>query len=112
LTREPLGDKVTQVSRVWRSFSKNHTSQNTREEARLLPSVFVVPVYVEVSSGFERAVDTLESHLRRAGYLFHTGEPLPRTLEETKRALGLGNGRETRGDNGGIRAQLSARTLV
>jgi hypothetical protein len=75
-----------------------------------LPSVFVVPVYVEVSSGFERAVDTLESHLRRAGYLFHTGEPLPETLEETKRALE--NGRERRGDDGGIRAELSAGTLV
>jgi hypothetical protein len=71
-----------------------------------LPSVFVVPVYVEVSAGFERAVDTLESHLRRAGYLFHTGEPLPETLEETKRALE--NGRGSRGDHGGIRAELSA----
>jgi hypothetical protein len=75
-----------------------------------LPSVFVVPVYVEVSSGFERAVDTLESHLRRAGYLFHTGQPLPETLEETKRALE--NGRERRGDDGGIRAEFSSGTLV
>jgi hypothetical protein len=71
-----------------------------------LPSVFVVPVYVEVSAGFERAVDTLESHLRRAGYVFHTGELLPETLEETKRALE--NGRESRGGDGGIRAELSA----
>ena len=70
-----------------------------------MPSVFVVPVYVEVSSGFERAVDTLELYLRRAGYLFHTGEPLPETLEETKRALE--SGRESRGDDGGIRAELS-----
>jgi len=75
------------------------------EEPRQLPSVFVVPVYVEVSSGFERAVDTLELYLRRAGYLFHTGEPLPETLEETKRALE--NGRESRGDDGGVRAELS-----
>jgi hypothetical protein len=52
-----------------------------------MPKVFVVPVYVEVPSGFERAVDTLESHLRRAGYAFCTGEPLLETLEETKRAL-------------------------
>jgi hypothetical protein len=29
----------------------------------------------------------LESHLRRAGYVFHTGEPLFETLEETKKAL-------------------------
>ena len=70
-----------------------------------MPSVFVVPVYVEVSGGFERAVDTLELHLRRAGYLFHTGEPLPMTLEETKRVLE--NGREDRGDDGGIGAGLS-----
>ena len=50
-----------------------------------MPGVFVVPIYVEVPSGFERAVATLESHLRRAGYAFYTGEPLPVTLEETKR---------------------------
>lgn len=53
-----------------------------------MPSVFVVPVYVEVPSGFERAVDTLEFHLRRAGYAFHTGEPLAEDLEETKARLG------------------------
>ncbi len=52
-----------------------------------MPSVFVVPVYVEVQGGFERAVDTLELYLQRAGYLFHTGEPLPETLEQTKRSL-------------------------
>jgi len=70
-----------------------------------LPSVFVVPVYIEVSGGFERAVDTLESYLRRAGYLFHTGEPLPETLEETKRMLE--SVRAHRGHDGGIRAELS-----
>ena len=70
-----------------------------------MPSVFVVPVYIEVSGGFERAVDTLELYLQRAGYLFHTGEPLPETLEETKKALE--NERTNRGDNGGIRAELS-----
>ena len=70
-----------------------------------MPSVFVVPVYVEVSAGFERAIDTLELYLRRAGYLFHTGEPLPQTLEDTKKALE--NTREGRGNDGGIRAELS-----
>jgi len=52
-----------------------------------MPSVFVVPVYVEVPGGFERSIIALESHLRRAGYVFHTGEPLFETLEETKRSL-------------------------
>jgi hypothetical protein len=75
------------------------------EEPRQLPSVFVVPVYIEVSGGFERAVDTLELYLQRAGYLFHTGEPLPKTLEETKRALE--NERAHRGDAGGPGAELS-----
>jgi hypothetical protein len=70
-----------------------------------LPSVFVVPVYVEVQGGFERAVDTLELYLQRAGYLFHTGQPLPETLEETKKALENGNAR--RGDNGGTGTELS-----
>lgn len=62
-----------------------------------MPSVFVVPVYVEVPSGFDRSIMALESHLRRAGYLFHTGEPLFETLEETKKALtqsGLEHGME------------------
>jgi len=49
--------------------------------------VRVVPVYVEIPGGFERAVATLESHLRRAGYVFCTGEPMPVTLEETRRNL-------------------------
>jgi hypothetical protein len=52
-----------------------------------MPSVLVVPVYVEVPGGFERSVMALESHLRRAGYVFHTGDPLRETLEETKKAL-------------------------
>ena len=105
MTREPLGDKVALVNRVWRPLQRKNTSQNAVEEPRQLPSVFVVPVYVEVSGGFERAVDTLELYLRRAGYLFHTGEPLSLTLEETKRALE--NGREDQGDDGGFRAELS-----
>jgi hypothetical protein len=29
----------------------------------------------------------LESHLRRAGYVFHTGDPMFETLEETKKSL-------------------------
>jgi hypothetical protein len=70
-----------------------------------LPSVFVVPVYVEVSAGFERAVDTLESHLRRAGYIFYTGEPLPETLDDTKRALE--EKADRRGRDGGVRAEIS-----
>jgi hypothetical protein len=52
-----------------------------------MPSVFVVPVYVEVPGGFERSVMALESHLRRAGYVFHTGDPLFETLEETMKSL-------------------------
>jgi len=55
-----------------------------------MPSVFVVPVYVEVPSGFERSIIALESHLRRAGYVFHTGDPLFETLEETKKSLAHG----------------------
>lgn len=52
-----------------------------------MPSVLVVPVYVEVPGGFERSVMALESHLRRAGYVFHTGDPLFETLEQTKKTL-------------------------
>lgn len=71
-----------------------------------MPSVYVVPVYVEVSAGFDRAVDTLESYLRRAGYIFCTGEPLPETLDDTKRALQ--EKREVRHGDGGIGAELSS----
>ena len=70
-----------------------------------MPGVLVVPVYVEVSSGFERAVDTLESYLRHAGYVFHTGDPLPETLEDTKRALE--DKRRNGGGHGGLGAELS-----
>ena len=52
-----------------------------------MPSVLVVPVYVEVPGGFERSVMALESHLRRAGYVFHTCDPLFETLEQTKKVL-------------------------
>ena len=71
-----------------------------------MPSVYVVPVYVEVSAGFERAVDTLESYLRRAGYIFCTGEPLPETLDDTKRALQ--GKRENADSHGRIGAELSS----
>ncbi len=61
-----------------------------------MPSVLVVPVYVEVPAGFERAVDALEFHLRQAGYAFHTGTVLCKTLEDVKNSLpqdgGLSNG--------------------
>jgi len=46
-----------------------------------MPSVLVVPIYVEIPSGVERAVMALESHLRRAGYVFRTGEPIQLTSE-------------------------------
>lgn len=46
-----------------------------------MPSVLVVPIYVEIPSGIERAVMALESHLRRAGYVFRTGEPIQLTSE-------------------------------
>jgi len=73
---------------VTRSCSeKLHDNLAHQYRRRALPSVFVVPVYVEVPGGFERAVLALETHLRRAGYVFHTGTPLLETLEETKRSL-------------------------
>jgi len=53
-----------------------------------MPSVLVVPVYVEVPQGFERAVDALESYLRQAGFAIYTGEPLAEDLEQTKARLG------------------------
>jgi len=62
-----------------------------------MANVLVVPVYVEVPEGFERAVSTLESHLRRAGYSFYTGEPLPVTLEETKRGTSASEAARTEG---------------
>ena len=51
-----------------------------------MPSVFVVPVDVEVPDGFERAVATLESCLGRAGYAFYVGEASPLTLDEFRKA--------------------------
>jgi hypothetical protein len=53
----------------------------------MMPSVLVVPLYVEVPGGFERAVSTLESILQRAGYRFHTGEPMFGTLEDAKQSI-------------------------
>jgi len=69
-----------------------------------MPNVLVVPVYVEVPSGFERSVMALESHLRRAGYVFHTGDPLFETLEDTKKSLSQ-NGRSARGSDREIQSQ-------
>src|SRR2546421_179020 len=53
-----------------------------------MPSVLVVPVYVEIPSGIERAVMALESHLRRAGYVFRTGEPVQMNYECINPATG------------------------
>lgn len=50
-----------------------------------MPSVLVVPVYVEIPEGVERAVMALEAHLRRAGYVFQTGEPFPEDLGKATR---------------------------
>ncbi len=69
-----------------------------------MPNVLVVPVYVEVPSGFERSVMALESHLRRAGYVFHTGDPLFETLEDTKKSLSQ-NGQSARGSDREIQSQ-------
>lgn len=49
-----------------------------------MPTVVVVPVYVEINAGFERAIMTLESYLNRAGYAFHVGEPMDVKLEQLK----------------------------
>ena len=54
-----------------------------------MPSVLVVPVYVEIPSGIERAVMALESHLRRAGYVFRTGEPVQMNYECINPAPGV-----------------------
>jgi hypothetical protein len=53
-----------------------------------VPSVLVVPVYVEVPSGFERAIPTLEAHLRKAGYVFSVGDPLTEALDITVGGVG------------------------
>jgi hypothetical protein len=71
-----------------------------------MPSVFVVPVYVEVPAGFERAVDALEFHLRQAGYAFHVGEVLWKTLDDVRDSLP-----QSANDTGGIREGLSQRVL-
>jgi hypothetical protein len=77
------------MNTVIQSKSARETSPHCEHIKRgaTMPNVFVVPVYVEVPGGFERSVMALESHLRRAGYIFHIGNPLFETLEETKRAL-------------------------
>jgi hypothetical protein len=72
-----------------------------------MPSVFVVPVYVEVPDGFERAISTLESILQRAGYRFHTGEPLFETLDDTKQSL-ADNSTSSEAEDGTVRAGISS----
>ena len=67
-----------------------------------MPSVLVVPVYVELPVGFDNAISTLEAILKRSGYIFYTGKPLPRTLEECKKAT---NGRNGTGRASGLGGQ-------
>ena len=52
--------------------------------------VFVVPLYLEIPDGFERAVAPWESHLPRAGYAFYMAEPLPVALERRKETCSFG----------------------
>jgi hypothetical protein len=77
------------------------------QKVRAMPGVFVVPVYVEVPDGFERAVSTLESILQRAGYRFCTGEPSFETLDDTKQALVEGT-KTYRPADGTVRAGISS----
>ena len=90
-------NKVLQVPSLY-----DHSQFQQQKGTAALPSVFVVPVYVEVSDGFERAIGTLEAILRRSGYVFYTGKPLPRTLEECKKA---NNGRIRTGRDPGLGGQ-------
>lgn len=89
-------NKVLQVPSPYDHF------QSQPQKGTALPSVFVVPVYVEVSDGFERAIGTLEAILRRSGYVFYTGKPLPKSLEECKKA---NNGRIRTGRAPGLGGQ-------
>ena len=103
------GVDVNPCKRIeWTPFSspaeKSYTLYRNLGVGRV-PSVLVVPVYVEVNSGFERAVPTLESILRNAGYVFCVGDPLPETLDETKDRLGTD--RPIEPCNGQIRTGLS-----
>lgn len=66
-----------------------------------MPSVLVVPVYVEIPDGVERAVMVLEAHLRRAGYVFQTGEPFPEALGKA-RAIPLEDGSGSSTANGQV----------
>jgi hypothetical protein len=86
---------------------RNKNPSESQKGSEYMPSVMVVPVYVEVSSGFDRAVDTLESHLRRAGYLFHIGEPLSEDLETTKARFGVNQPAESH-DDGQVGAGVSS----
>ncbi len=76
------------------------------EKCAAVPRVLVVPVYVEISAGFERAIGTLESILQRAGYRFHTGDPLFESLDDIKQT----RVERTRSEpnNGEVRTGVSA----
>jgi hypothetical protein len=70
-----------------------------------MPGVLVVPIYVEVPD-VGRAVLALESLLERAGYIFHVGDPVTETLEETRRRVT--HTEPTRhGNDGAVRARVS-----
>jgi hypothetical protein len=92
LTKKVHVNKVLQVSRLLSGLHHNLA----HGEVATMPSVFVVPVYVEVPAGYERAIGALETILRRSGYMFYTGKPLPKTLEQCKKA-----------NNGRIRTERS-----
>jgi len=72
-----------------------------------MADVLVVPILVEVPSGFERSVSTLEEVLRRAGYVFYVGEPLSATIETVTQVLRQG-GEIVYGGNG---REVSARAV-
>jgi len=69
-------------------------------------SVLVVPVYIEVPN-VARAVMALESHLERAGYVFHVGDPIAETLEQAKQRITGTNAVGCR-NNGAVGARVSA----
>jgi hypothetical protein len=71
-----------------------------------MPSILVVPVYVEIPDGVERAVMALEAHLRRAGYVFQTGEPFPETLQKGA-PISLGDGCESASADGQVGTRIS-----
>jgi len=75
-----------------------------------MPSVYVVPVYVELPEGFERAIATLEAVLQRAGYRFNTGVPFAGTLDQA-RLRGVGS-TQAASDTGGDELSVSPRHRI